>query len=370
MSKRRQIGFTLVELLVVIAIIGLLIGLLLPAVQAAKEAARRIKCTNNLKQLGLAQHTAHDALGRLIPGGDIDVSTTCGRDQTPAWGLLIMPYMEMTTLWGSFDKAGVNGLLAATNRDLSETVIPHYLCPSAGEPEYDKTAYPLRTLYGTSTATQSAFKFTREKMGFNSGGLHAGGRTHYVAVHGAVKDSADGTTNYNNLRTSLYTGGSITGHGAGCTESCACNGCMPALQGRNNDNGGRYITFEKIGDGASNTIMFSEDCASFLSHWGHHYNVLVWKQQNVTTASGVTTVTDIASPINQKPYRPFPKSATSSNPFGTAGMYQFHDLRSAHPGGVNSVYADGRVSLTAEKTELRIIRLLINRMDGEFVPLL
>ncbi|MDR1270055.1 MAG: DUF1559 domain-containing protein [Planctomycetaceae bacterium] len=359
-KKKRRIvfysprGFTLVELLVVIAVIGALIALLLPAVQAAREAARRTQCVNNLKQLGLAQHNAHDVLNRLVPGGDLNITAATSRDLTPAWGLLIMPYMEMTALYDSFDKtetvamaaaSNAAGTLHTANKDLAATVISQYLCPSASDPEYQTTA--AGAIKGLASVM-----FTRERVSFTSGNLYAGGRTHYVAVQGALENAADRTNNYYSLFERNYTGGSVTGHGAGCTESCAPNGCMPAIQRKNVE--GMYIDFTKVTDGTSNTIMISEDCASLMSHWGHHYTLLVFKE-------------DYAAPINQKPYGPFPKCAFGPSAFLAAAMFQFHDLRSMHPGGVNSVYADGRVSLTSASTELKMLRLLLNRMDGEMV---
>jgi prepilin-type N-terminal cleavage/methylation domain-containing protein/prepilin-type processing-associated H-X9-DG protein len=92
LGRRHRSGFTLVELLVVIAIIGVLVGLLLPAVQAAREAARRMQCSNNLKQQGLAIHNHHDAMKYFPPGG----YNPWGR--IGSWATNILPYIEQSNL--------------------------------------------------------------------------------------------------------------------------------------------------------------------------------------------------------------------------------------------------------------------------------
>jgi len=130
---RGSSGFTLVELLVVIAIIGILVALLLPAIQAAREAARRTQCNNNLKQIGVAMHNYHDT-NKVFPAGYLNRNPTGDPDW--GWAVFIMPYMELDALYQQLDvgrKTLVQFYYAAATveeRGLLQTPIPAYRCPS------------------------------------------------------------------------------------------------------------------------------------------------------------------------------------------------------------------------------------------------
>ena len=153
-QSRMARGFTLIELLVVIAIISVLIALLLPAVQSAREAARRIQCVNNLKQMGLAIHNYHDAQGQfpcayltLEGGGGVMGPPDPLTDDTGpgwAWGSLLLPYMEQAPL-----AASLNFNLPCwfpENTTGTHTTIAVYLCPSVN---VDETPFDVKDGSGT-----------------------------------------------------------------------------------------------------------------------------------------------------------------------------------------------------------------------------
>jgi prepilin-type N-terminal cleavage/methylation domain-containing protein/prepilin-type processing-associated H-X9-DG protein len=129
LSATKAAGFTLVELLVVIAIIGVLVSLLLPAVQAAREAARRTHCTNNLKQIGLATHNLHDTYGFLPPAFIGDNSDTPNGWAT--WGAIILPFMEGSNQYSLWDISRRNMF---QTQAAYQTQIKGYICPSRPSP--------------------------------------------------------------------------------------------------------------------------------------------------------------------------------------------------------------------------------------------
>ncbi len=194
MARRRRHGFTLVELLVVIAIIGILIALLLPAVQAAREAARRMQCSNNLRQLGLAAHNHHTTLGHFPPGFmalDHQGQVAGGW----AWGVFLMPYIEQSPLKDS---------LSATKYTLSQVIedpallpmlqmnLATFNCPSS-------PMEPLREFKGPGSQMVATSNYTCSRGFFDySGGTHLTKRNNgvfYAERTTRIRDITDGTSN-------------------------------------------------------------------------------------------------------------------------------------------------------------------------------
>jgi len=174
-------GFTLVELLVVIAIIGVMVGLLLPAVQAAREAARRMSCSNNMKQLGLALHNYHSTHEKfpysVLNGGSIEAGTARPGDlrirNHRGW-LMLLPFIEQQGLYdladfrlatGAYVRAPAGtlsgprpGELGNRNDEVVSTPVSSFLCPSDPNPtNYATTTSPNYSISPGTTVLQGAF---------------------------------------------------------------------------------------------------------------------------------------------------------------------------------------------------------------------
>ena len=183
MRTRLHRGFTLIELLVVIAIIGVLIALLLPAVQSAREAARRAQCTNNLKQMGLAMHNYHSAVGSFAMGNaraysDPGVVTDWGTFSAHA---MMLPFLEQNQVYNAcnFDWTVWYGTGSNINRTVWNLQVSSFLCPSDGHAGRDHfNSY--HGSFGTGT----------DPWATDTNGVYAPRFTAY-----GVADVTDGTSN-------------------------------------------------------------------------------------------------------------------------------------------------------------------------------
>lgn len=286
MSTRSRRGFTLVELLVVIAIIGILIALLLPAVQAAREAARRTQCANNLKQLGIASHNYLDTNKKIAPGALNMVSKVWGQGnpwQDPWCGVIVflLPYMEQQNV---FDRiAGT-----VTQPDQRPFVGPY------GEPGGEPIGYLAHLSYGHGTwwgnGNRNRAAFTR----INS--LLCPSTDAYTATRGTSalmmpfrggQDSGAYTTPFNDTRFVMgYFANSATrfAQNLGKSNYMGCAGVGANCDGgpaeawlgvfglRNNWNE------QAIKDGTSNTFMFGETVGGMNNDNSNNPRTLIFAQ--------------------------------------------------------------------------------------------
>ena len=166
-KRRPATGFTLVELLVVIAIIGILIALLLPAVQAAREAARRINCSSNLKQLGLAMHNYHD-VHKAFPPAFMVYNAQGVIDGGWAWAVFLMPFMEQSPLQDklSVTKYTLDQVITdPTLLPMLQMSLKVLKCPSS-------PMEPLREYQGTGSAMVSTANYVCSRGWFSYGGRY------------------------------------------------------------------------------------------------------------------------------------------------------------------------------------------------------
>lgn len=200
-SRQNRLGFTLVELLVVIAIIGILVALLLPAIQAAREAARRAQCVNNLKQLALALHNYESSL-KLYPPGRMGCDGACTPRNGPSTSgfVMMLPYLELTALYDECDLVGWSGNWPQA---ITNTRPEAFVCPSSvmepsytdsGSKQWATTSYALCAgHYGPSYGISSRTKWLNSGMFLYRDSL-------------APRDVLDGTSNV------VFVGEVIDGH--------------------------------------------------------------------------------------------------------------------------------------------------------------
>ena len=204
--RRGRSGFTLVELLVVIAIIGILVALLLPAIQAAREAARRSQCMNNLKQIGVGYQNYHDTYGKFPFAGNncvtpadptTNTSAGAGNIHCYAWPFHILPFIEQQALYDL-------GLDAANYSRLRTSTVATYYCPSRRSVRLYKNLakcdYSVSRGSGNNgIAIQAPPSFGMSDVidGTSSTLLAAGGRVHraFIESGGCCSDNEDAYTN-------------------------------------------------------------------------------------------------------------------------------------------------------------------------------
>jgi prepilin-type N-terminal cleavage/methylation domain-containing protein/prepilin-type processing-associated H-X9-DG protein len=324
-SYKPRVAFTLVELLVVIAIIGILVGLLLPAVQAAREAARRMQCTNNLKQLGLAIHNYADTHRKFPSGFYFQGPTQTTRGQRPerlpgfSWTSSILPFIEQTGVYNQLDFTAPLPLVP--NKLLVSVNLPFAVCPSAPNPGSHKQM-------GT---TGTAF-------GFNDPGL---AMTNYLGCGGSFIQSA-----YN----------------IGVAQADRKNGLL--MEDAN-------ITFGSITDGTSNTILVGES----IYHGNGTSGNFLWDPAlygNFQVGSGTADAPESIMRVGQ--FRTNPPSIVDAN-------IKRNSFSSKHTGGANFVFGDGSVHFLAETIQhtetpyavgvdwrlIGVFQRLCSRNDGQVV---
>lgn len=325
---RKRPAFTLVELLVVIAIIGVLVALLLPAIQAAREAARRTQCVNNLKQIGIGMLNFEKAR-KSFPPGEFKPATV-PTNGALAWSAWFLPYIEENNLFSLMDLKKDVRKPPNWSADLTgptNTIIPVYLCPSMGR-------------------RQTRRGFDGRLGDFNNDGMFSSGSGEgmacidYMGISGPAQSAVHPQigTPYGDHRGMLLNLGS----------GGPCMGTAPECSAKK-------IPMRKVTDGTSHTILLGECSGRGVEDTngdaplGENFNLIdgAWASKNNVGHIKLRVDVHQVSAINPPP----------------EVNWAEHEFFSDHPGGVNVLMCDGSVHFLQDDTHYMIYFALCSR-DG------
>jgi prepilin-type N-terminal cleavage/methylation domain-containing protein/prepilin-type processing-associated H-X9-DG protein len=359
----RRSGFTLIELLVVIAIIAVLIALLLPAVQAAREAARRLQCVNNLKQIGLALQNYHSSVGSF-PIGQSWAKTTPGATYGGnPWGAhaQMLSYLEQGTVYNainfSFAPAQANNQAYYTNSTLLYLRLNAFICPSDSLSPTTDGVYNFNCNYVGSTGTTIeavgnalqavSIQQSTGIFGFDNPSLHG------VPVY-SIANVTDGTSN-----TIAYSEHLVGGDAP-------------------NGNDSRRVSFGGVTQVAN--VVALDPGNIFPQVVQTLANCSAYAQANLSNTSatvadtkggstwldgylGATLFNTIVPPNNSQ----YAWASCEAEPLDVWGLAGFINVTSNHSGGANYAFADGSVHFLKSSISIQTYWSLGTRADGEVI---
>lgn len=347
--KQKRFGFTLVELLVVIAIIGILVGLLLPAVQAAREAARRMQCSNNLKQLGLAILN-YESANRVLPMG----SDSTGFSAQAR----ILPYLEQANLHGLINYnlrpylgSGPNTFPNPALAEVFPKVVPTFLCPSdpappvlsttIGNTSYSFAGINYMISNGSGTKTFYDDRFPTDGVVFLNSRVRIG-------------DITDGTSN------TVIASETVRGNGNDVTLAA---GALPNFQYQYFLNASTGISpsgpssggYTGSGSGWPSGVVSNPDL------WPVVLGHTNWRGGGTGSGRGYSWVRSLTANVATNGYN----SPNSRVPDVTMHGSGYFGPRSFHTGGALAARGDGSVGLLADAIDTSLHRGLHSRNGGE-----
>ncbi len=373
MSLRTRRGFTLIELLVVIAIIAVLIALLLPAVQAAREAARRMQCTNNLKQIGLAMHNYHSTYDVFPMGAskncNSDPSSSCpGYADWRGWSSLAtaLPFVEQTPLYNAINFSMAEEIHDATpapeNSTVVGTVVKAYMCPS--DPNVgQQNINNYHACYGTTSDWPSGPNNGNGNMqnadGNGSTGMFA------VWLSYGIRSNTDGTSSTLLFAEALVgdNKGNESNHGRGIGSSTPGshyrgNGVVIAAAKYEVDD------FQASATTAQGILNSLAACAAEFSN-GASTNITSHRGYRWASFSEGAAF-NVAQTPNDHQF-PFNVCRGQGNPSQSDNGSNSLPATSMHPGGVNALFTDGSVRFVKDSISRNTWWALGTRAGGEVI---